>query len=270
MASSSSGSDPSYTTSAAAAVNLSYTSTQNFVDSHLCSHFVACLTSQFPIRNVHHRVPNATANAIRTIQSLPLKLIPLSDELLKAKHKPETRHLLQTNLLERPFAHLFLVSTADSDTYRTRIRNDIRSWLNDLKDVPSLNAIPKSTTSGIQASSRPASEEDGGSNTKNKEQEDDLTPQYIIVYITPPAGFTTANGVTSSGTGYFSQSPSSSSSALSGASPATPRDDQAAATPKTGMSRFLSSSSGSTSKDPTGGVLEKLKTDFGGGKKADR
>lgn len=258
------------------AVSITYASTQAFVDSQQCSHFLSCLSGHFPLRNIPHRPPNVTQNAIKTIQNLAVKLTPLSDELLKAKHKPETRHLVQANLLERPFVHLFLVSTTDSDAYRTQIRNDIRTWLNDLKETPSLNALPRSSgarpTVGGAGSAAAETEEVASKEAKVKDREDEGMPQYLIVYVTPPAS-SAPGTVQGSSLGYFPQSPATSSTSLgvgSGTSPGTPRDEQPVSTPKTAMSRFLSSSSSSSSKDVTGGVLDKLKTDFGGGRKTER
>ncbi|CAO1618662.1 unnamed protein product [Parajaminaea phylloscopi] len=254
-------------------VSVTYTSTQAFGDSQLCSHFLACLSSQLPLRNVAHHPPASPASGTRTIQSLPIRLVPLSDELLKAKHKPETRHLVQANLLERPFVHLFLVSTADSDHYRAQIRNEIRTWLSDLKDIPSLSAVPKSSAAppGVPTSSdRDAA---GSKEAKGSQKEEDGMPQYLIVYITPPAGSAANAAAGASSPGYFSQSSGSSPGSFaagSAASPGTPRDDAVASTPKTAMSRFLSSTSSASNRDATGGVLEKLKTDFGGGKKTER
>lgn len=253
---------------------VTYTSTTAFLDSPLSHHFVTALSQQLPLRNVPYRsmsrrsqqqassssTTTASSSSSSTIQSLPTRLIPLADELLKAKHKPETRHLVQANLLERPFAHVFLVATTDSDLYRTQIRSEIRAWLNTLKETPTLHA----TTAEDSAAT-------ASTNTEGSSSEDsDGTPEYLIVYITPPSGFATA-----AGPGYFSQSPGrpggggQDSPAASAESPATPLE---ASTPRSGMSKFLSGSSStrSASRDPTGGVLDKLKTDFGSGKKADR
>ena len=71
---------------------------------------------------------------------------------------------------------------------------------------------------------------------------------------------------TSSQVGVGPGGPPSSDGSL--AAPGTPKDVDSAATPKTGMGRFLGAKN--AEKDPTGGVLDKLKTDFGGGKKAER
>lgn len=225
-------------------VSVTYSSTPAFLDSPLCSHLVSTLSSHFPLRNI----PYTSAAASSTIQNLHVRLSPLSDELLKAKHKPETRHLVQANLLERPFAHLFIVGTADSDVYRTQIRKEIREWLETLKETPTLNAVPKT---------------DEGSSSKDKDKDDDGLPEHLILYVTPPSGYNPGE-VRPNSPGYFGQNGSSSS--LTGpATPGTPKEAESA-TPKTGMARFLNTKS--SEKDATGGVLDKLKTDFGGGKKA--
>ncbi|PWN30533.1 hypothetical protein BDZ90DRAFT_229547 [Jaminaea rosea] len=255
------------------AVQVTYTSTSSFLDTPLCSHILSSITSQLPLRNVHHRPSAPTNAAVKTIQTLPVRLVPLADEQLKAKHKPETRHLVQANLLERPFVHVFLVATADSDAYRSHIRNEIRTWMNELKETPTLNAVPKSSGTQPALPSGAQDDENATAASSSKDKEEETSPEYLIVYVTPPAGASGATG--SSGAGYFDRSPSSSSNALPAGtgSPSTPAKDDAttsASSAKTGMGRFLSSSTSSSSKDPTGGVLDKLKTDFGGGKKSER
>lgn len=239
-------------------MSITYTSTSSFLDSPLCSHFVSALSNQFPLRNVPHRSASPSASS-STIQSLPTRLIPLADELLKAKHKPETRHLLQANLLERPFAHVFLVATADSDFYRTQVRNEIRNWLTTIKDTPTLHAYSATDDTADTTSSPDTNSQDD-------------TPEYLIVYITPPSGYNTLP----SAQGYFAQGPQGSrpgtpsTNSPAANSPAA-NDEQPVSTPKTGINKFLSgaSSKSSATKDPTGGVLDKLKTDFGG-KQSDR
>lgn len=246
------------TSSAAASssVGVTYTSTADFVDSPLCSHFLAALSSQLPLRNVPYASTSASTTTTSSITSVNVRLDPFADYLLKAKHKPETRHLVQANLLERPFVHIFIVATTDSDAYRTHIRSEIRSWLNALKDTPSLSAVSKSSNAT-----------DEGTHA-GKDKDEEGMPEYLIVYVTPPAGYVPPVAGRSASPGYFA-APASTASPVG--TPGTPKSPETAApAPKTGMGRFLSSASGSSTKDATGGVLEKLRTDFGGGKKAER
>ncbi|CAO1629452.1 unnamed protein product [Sympodiomycopsis kandeliae] len=267
-----SGSGGPVSSSSSPFVGITYTSTPSFLDTPLCSHFITSLSTLFPLRNVPHK----PAGPMRSIPTLETRLIPLADELLKAKHKPETRHLVQENLLSRPFINIFIVATSDSDLYRTQIRNEIRQWLNTLRDTPSLHPVTKGTVSAEEGNSSNTSTSSTSTSTSSSTTattattaEEDGLPEYLIVYITPPSGTATTPG-------YFNQASSSSSSASS-TSPAgtpafasTPTNDELVSTPRSGMSKFLASSKSSSSKDLTGGVLDKLKTDFGSGRRSDR
>jgi hypothetical protein len=109
-------------------VAATYAGSETLLDSRLFGHLLGALQAQLPLRNLHWKPSPASsfyagaapassssslgsgnASAIRTIQQLPLRLQPLADELLRARLKPETRHLVLKSLLERPFVHLYFV-----------------------------------------------------------------------------------------------------------------------------------------------------------------
>lgn len=105
------------------------------------SHVIPLLAEQFPLRNVHWRPSSfvqslkpvmkqsddgpSTVPAIRTIQSMPINLMPL------ALHAPNDTNV---PIFERlPCVHLFFVACDDSDVYRAQVRNEIRHWLAEIR-----------------------------------------------------------------------------------------------------------------------------------------
>lgn len=270
---------------------VTYSGADSLLDSAAFSHLIGTFSHHLPLRNLHWKPSTSYASSssssppspfnaslpqptsIRTIQSLGVRLEPIADTLLRTKLKPETRHLIQRSLLERPFCHLYFVVCDDSDTYRTQVRNDIRSWLSTVQGSPTLSAASVSAkgfqdveslqhhkngsvTSLSNGGSTSRSEtppvrpetpskdaaEEAPSPSSSKEKAPPPSPEYLIVLITPPEG--SALALPTRGRG-------------SPAPPFNASGEQGEKPNKTGLGRFYSSSSSSKAS-----VVDKVKADF--------
>lgn len=282
-------------------ITITYAGPEALIESGPFGTLLNTFSSQLPLRNLHWKsstwspapqqstspTNSYSANAsIRTIQTLPARLKPFSDTVLLTKLKPETRHLVQKSLLERPFVHLYFLIDGDNDAYRTHIRNDIRTWLNTIQSTPTLSAATITARSVQQQSADPISKTAAGAGTstprsgtppvrpdtptRNSQSDETQTssntstskekgvppsPEYLIVVITPPEGSALAPS---------SLSLSRSASPLP-SGPSTPNESADKPAPaKTGLGRFYSSSSNSNSNSTStkGSVIEKVKADF--------
>lgn len=133
--------------SSSRSATITYSGSQSFLNSQLCNHALKALESQLPLRNLHWRptIKNSstTSNSqsstqIRTIQTLPVKLTPLT----QSKSHSQNGHRVEdfdgnsdldqdhhpSSLLSKPLVNIYFVTTQDGD-YRSTIRSDIRSWL---------------------------------------------------------------------------------------------------------------------------------------------
>ncbi|BGP01777.1 hypothetical protein NBRC10513v2_005416 [Rhodotorula toruloides] len=72
---------------------------------------------QIPLRNLHWVRSSSANRTIRTIQTLPLDVRPLSS------------FTGATELLERPYLNLLFVVCDDNEAYRATVRTQIREWL---------------------------------------------------------------------------------------------------------------------------------------------
>lgn len=239
-------------------ITVTYAGADPLLDSSSFGNLIGTLSHHLPLRNIHWRPSvsqnngagagaGAGAGSIRTIQSLDVRLEPISDTLLRNKLKPETRHLVQRSLLERPFCHLYFVVCDDNDAYRHHVRNSIRAWLATLQASPTISAaVAKSPVANLQDGAErpdtPTKDKDGGGDESDK-----AVPEHLIVLISPPEG---SNMPASAGTpgGRGSPAPAAASAASTA---------EAASEKKTGLGRFYSSSSSAK-----GSVLDKIKTDF--------
>ncbi|PWN52569.1 hypothetical protein IE53DRAFT_271895 [Violaceomyces palustris] len=221
-----------------------------------------------------------TSTSIRTIQTLPVSLKPLFEQL---NHQNKLQHGFDfgnnnASLLDKPFAHLYLVVCDDSDKYRTTVRNEIKAWINSLSsntpaaaaaNVPftsssSSNLTPSGsrTSLALRSSTPPVRPETpsstgggggagagGGSSSPRTPSgtpglpsttavSATAIPEYLIILINPPEGSA------------INYSAGVTASTGAGANPEASR---------TGMGRFYSKSKGS--------VIEKMKADFNSGKK---
>ncbi|PWN36229.1 uncharacterized protein FA14DRAFT_120403, partial [Meira miltonrushii] len=284
-------------TSSSNGITITYAGPEALIESGPFGTLLNTFSSQLPLRNLHWKSStwspapqqntSYSANAsIRTIQTLPARLKPFSDTVLLTKLKPETRHLVQKSLLERPFCHLYFLIDGDNDAYRTHIRNDIRTWLNTIQSTPTLSAATITARSVQQQSADPVSKAAAGAGTSTpragtppirpdtpnrNSQSDDIqtptntssskekgvppSPEYLIVVISPPDGSALAPS---------SLSLSRSASPLP-SGPSTPNESSDKPAPaKTGLGRFYSSSSNSNSNTTTikGSVIDKVRADF--------
>lgn len=298
--------DAAASTSQYHAVAVTFSGSEKLLDSDPFAQLLNTFASQLPLRNLLWRPKTLHANdnqstsssnsgtganldnngisypssgpsggSIRTIQTLNVNLEPLSDTLLRTKLKPETRHLFQKSLLERPFCHLYFVIGDDSDAYRTHIRNDIRSWLGTIQGSPTLSAatvtartwqgLDSSTGArqGSESSSRPQTptrqmsgshrepsiDDNASGGTPSKEKPLPPSPEYLIIVITPPEGSPLSSISTSSG---------SSTPAAQGPNVSLPESSERPSA-KTGLGRFYSSSSTASSKN---NIIDKVRADF--------
>ncbi|MCO5565922.1 hypothetical protein L7F22_019597 [Adiantum nelumboides] len=278
-------------------ITITYAGSEALIESGPFGTLLNTFSSQLPLRNLHWKsstwspasqqqttsptTPFSANASIRTIQTLPARLKPFSDTVLLTKLKPETRHLVQKSLLERPFCHLYFLIDGDNDAYRTHIRNDIRTWLNTIQSTPTLSAATITARSVQQQSVDPVSKagistprsgtppvrpdtptrnslsdeiQTTGNTSTTKEKGVTPSPEYLIVVITPPEGSALAPS---------SLALSRSVSPLP-SGPSTPNESTDKPAPaKTGLGRFYSSSaSNSTSTSNKGSVIEKVKADF--------
>ncbi|WFD29698.1 hypothetical protein MSPP1_000709 [Malassezia sp. CBS 17886] len=164
------------------AITITYATHASPQSASVLSHVTKLLAAQFPLRNVHWRPGPETralrpraqrdaetrVHAIRTLQLLPVDLVPLS------AHTPGDTRL---SLLQRaPCAHLFFVACDDSDLYRAQIRNEVRNWI---------AALPAHMPADVPGMDAPATE-----------------PEYLIVLIPPVvAGAAAATGGGAGGKG---------------------------------------------------------------------
>lgn len=281
-------------------ITITYAGPEALIESAPFGTLLNTFSSQLPLRNLHWKsstwspalqqsisptTPFSANATIRTIQTLPARLKPFSDTVLLTKLKPETRHLVQKSLLERPFCHLYFLIDGDNDAYRTHIRNDIRTWLNTIQSTPTLSAATITARSVQQQSADPVAKTAAGAGTStprsgtppvrpdtptrnslsdeiqssnntstSKEKGVPPSPEYLIVVITPPEGSALAPS---------SLALSRSASPLPSA-PSTPNESTDRPAPaKTGLGRFYSSSNSSSNSTSTkGSVIEKVKADF--------
>lgn len=281
---------------------VTYSGADVLLDSAAFTQLIGTFSHHLPLRNLHWKPsasyastnggPSSPYNSslpqptsIRTIQSVGVRLEPIADTLLRTKLKPETRHLFQRSLLERPFCHLYFVVCDDSDAYRTQVRNDIRNWLSTIQGSPTLSAATVtakgfqgieslqnhrngSATSLVNDTSTPRSETPPiRPDTSSKDSQDDTvtsnaassskeklpppSPEYLIVVVSPPDG----GSISLPTTGRSSPAPFQNGS---GAGSAKSSDiSEKPSTNKTGLGRFMSSSSSSK-----GGVIDKVRADF--------
>lgn len=279
-------------------ITVTYSGAEVLLDSAAFTQLIGAFSHHLPLRNLHWK-PSASFSlasngmgspfnaslpsptSIRTIQSLGVRLEPLADLLLRTKLRPETRHLIQKSLLDRPFCHLYFVVCDDSDTYRTQVRNDIRNWLSTIQGSPTLSAATV-TAKGFQGveslqhhkngsvsslgnvSSTPRSEtppvrpdtpsKDASADevmspgTSSKEKVPPPSPEYLIIVITPSEN---------SSLSFPSLTRNSPSPSLAGSANAKQSSESNEKQNKTGLGRFYSSSSSNK-----GSVVEKVKTDF--------
>lgn len=283
-------------------ITITYSGSDVLLDSTSFSHLLATFSHQLPLRNLHWK-PSASytsspsapispfnsslphPTSIRTIQSLGVQLEPIADTILRTKLKPETRHLIQRTLLERPFCHLYFVVCDDSDTYRSQIRNDIRSWLSTIQSnstlsaatvtakgfqgIESLQIHKNGSTSSLNNGSStpragtpdvrptiPSKDDDGVTSPIASTSKDKLpppSPEYLIVVISPPDGsplpLSSPAGRGSPAPGIDRPSSAHSSGENS--------DKPTVAPTKSGPARFFSNSNSSK-----GAVIDKVKADF--------
>jgi hypothetical protein len=281
-------------------ITVTYSGSDALLDSAAFSQLIGTFSHHLPLRNLHWK-PSASFSSpsnvstaasspfnsslphptsIRTIQSLNVRLEPIADTQLRTKLKPETRHLIQRTLLERPFCHLYFVICDDSDTYRSQIRNDIRTWLSTIQNSPTLSAATV-TAKGFQgkdglhlhhkngsASSlnngsatprvstpdgRPAtpskdtSGEEVASSSSSKDKLPPPSPEYLIVVVSPPDG----SSLPLSAPGR--NSPATPTVSL----PGVKSPGESPIPSKSGPARFFSSSTSGK-----GSVIDKVKSDF--------
>lgn len=268
-------------------ITVTYAASPAVLSAPLAPHFTALLQQQLPLRNLHWRPSQATLDSfaaraaqqgkagsgssavpgstIRTIQNLEVALKPLTDEIKRWRGDPGYfEQPVSTELLARPFVHLYLVVCEDNEHYRVTVRNEIRSWISSLSFFHTQQAAAvahASSKSPVLAQSGKASFTFGRSatppvrpDTPQRNLESSSRPQtpasvvpiqsasllpsfpsepeYLIVLISPPEGA----GINGLGT------PGNS----------TPE-------PKSGMGRLITKTKAT--------VLEKIKADFNTSKK---
>ncbi|KOS13043.1 hypothetical protein Malapachy_1600 [Malassezia pachydermatis] len=161
------------------------------------AHAMTLLTEQMPLRNLHWRpsttvqsLPSTsisahgkTASALRTLQEMPIHLVPL------ASHDASTRSV--PVLFRLPCVHLYFVSCDDSDLYRAQVRNEIRNWMASLP------------------SHMPTDYEDEPGSAKPV-----LTPEYLIVVLPHVPGTPSSMSSSSSASGKMGRFYTSSKSSV--------------------------------------------------------
>lgn len=254
-------------------IAVTYAGADALLDSSSFGNLITTLSHHLPLRNIHWRPSHS--QSIRTIQSLDVRLEPISDTLLRNKLKPETRHLVQSSLLERPFCHLYFVVCDDNDAYRHHVRNGIRTWLATLQASPTISAASvvaaaRSSTASLQqgqgadvGAERPGTPpvvvKDSNKDTSTGDDSEKAIPEHLIVLVSPPEGsnMPASAGTPGAAAAGVARGGSPAPSAASGASAASGTGE--VAEKKTGLGRFYSASSSSSTK---GNVLDKIKTDF--------
>ncbi|PKI83126.1 hypothetical protein MVES1_003047 [Malassezia vespertilionis] len=156
---------------AESAITVTYATHTSPQSSTLLASITALLDQQFPLRNLHWRPSQATValrgavdaslpHALRTLQTLPVQLVPLHAHAHADARAP---------ILPRtPCVHLFFVACDDNDTYRTKVRNEVRNW------IASLPAYMPQDFAGM-----PMHDADG------REVPASIEPQYLIVLVPP-------------------------------------------------------------------------------------
>lgn len=159
------------------AIRVTYATHSSPQSAALLSHVTGLLKQQFPLRNVHWRPSPATRSlrppatraagsvalsphAIRTLQMLPVELVPLQSVVNADRRKP---------VLERtPCVHLFFVACDDNDVYRSKVRNEVRNW------IASLPACMPQDFAGLRVT------QDEG-----REVQASIEPEFLIVLVRP-------------------------------------------------------------------------------------
>lgn len=215
----------SQSTSTSSAANsksatITYTGSSTFLNSPLCSHALKALQSQLPLRNLHWRPTIKTASTlnqsststttqIRTIQTLPVKLIPLTSndrsnitsnaEELNPFDSSDDHH--PASLLSKPLVNIYFVTTQDGD-YRSTVRSDIRSWLaaiqasgangnsrsdsaSSANSATSPSSRPSTPTSNPVRSASPVQISPSTPSQANSSSTSDTKPEYLIVLLSP-------------------------------------------------------------------------------------
>ncbi|CAD6941505.1 unnamed protein product [Tilletia controversa] len=221
----------------------------------------------------------ANANPIRTIQALPLSFEPLPVALARANqiqhrlYNPTAPQNATSQIIDPayPFLHLYLVLCPDSDTYRSTVRNDIRSWL--------ISIAAFSAALNVSASHDPdPAPAPSATNTLTAAASE---PEFLIVLITPPEGMPdlsapqddlelTRTGTPPSNSASHAHDPSSASNSPSPApAPAPnpkPKPTRSSTGSASGTGGFFSSMTASKNKGASA-VLEKMRADFNAGKR---
>ncbi|CEH18942.1 Putative transmembrane protein [Ceraceosorus bombacis] len=273
---------------AAPRVTVTYSASYPLVNSDFLQNIISVLSSQLPLRNLHWKptipvqsgsnitlsvpgagdatpvtsttpltgssssLPQSSSSGIRTIQSLPVDLDPLSTALQRVRNNPELRYAVSQSLLERPFSHLYFVACDDNEAYRNSIRNDIRSWISSLGHLPVHPA--DATPSANAPSSRPGTPRSSvhDSTKGSSNLEDDASsaagPDYLIVLLSPDLGSAQAAALATA-----------AGSLGRGASPAPGSEPEK----KTGLGRVFGGSSAASRSN----VIEKIRADFNSGKR---
>ncbi|WFD25207.1 hypothetical protein MNAN1_000173 [Malassezia nana] len=150
------------------------------------AHAVRFLREHLPLRNLlwrpsraiqclHLKSPaDTTGTPIRTLQDIPVHLVPL------ATHDASDRRI--PLLYRLPPVHLFFVACDDSDVYRAQVRNEIRNWM------AALHHHMPPDYEGLRATV------DGGRDVPAH-----LTPEYLIVLL--PSGTSQAGSALNTNTG---------------------------------------------------------------------
>ncbi|KAL9935852.1 hypothetical protein V8E36_005429 [Tilletia maclaganii] len=220
----------------------------------------------------------ANANPIRTIQALPLSFEPFALAQARAlqiqqqTYDPSAPQNATSQILDPayPFVNLYLAVCPDSDTYRTTLRNEIRSWL---VSIGAFSAALQVSASSLDEASEAVGDTTAGSMTSGTSKVDKhnsipasgaAEPEFLIVLITPPEGmasdFSAAPG-----------SPRADTPPVGGdgfSTPGVPPKSKSART-STGSGTgtgFFSSMTASKNKG-TSAVLEKMRADFNANKR---
>ncbi|KAE8213107.1 hypothetical protein CF327_g3313 [Tilletia walkeri] len=211
--------------------SVTYAATTALMHSALPGHLFTTLAPHLPLHNLHWKPDpplshsfslsssstTTTTNPIRTIQSLPLSFEPLSlahtraQQIQHHRYNPTAPQNATSQILDPayPFVHLYLVLCPDSDTYRSTIRNDIRSWLvgigafsaalqvsaSGFNDDPQVDpqAVPASistptTTASNGTTTNGTSSGSGTKSDKHSSLPALSEPEFLIILITPPEG----------------------------------------------------------------------------------